>query len=1806
MNTGSSFNMSGTSTLTIIRGGGTSSYGDLYLRPESSSVTGGTIYLQPVTGITAAEESFKIDANISLNNLTINGFAAADAAIASLLVNPLVVNGNLTLSDGFSTLTANNLDVTIGGNFTNSGVYNYGTNTTRFTGNTQSILGTTISNFYNLVVSPVNSLTVNNNFNVTGNLTISSGTLVLANRRLTLQGNITNNGTYTDDNNTGGVSLNGTSLQQVYGTGSFGRLELNNIAGARINNNITLQNNLVLTTGNLDINAYQLILELNSNIGGSPFTLNNMIISDGVASSPGVRKFFNIIASPTSFTFPVGVSGKYTPAILTINANSAVGYINVNPINNNHPAVVDPNSVLNYYWNIESSGITNFAGNFALKYMSSDVRGTESSYIAARLLLPGTSWSKATPGPLTDNVDESTQTIMFTMPTGTNNLNGDYTAGTDAAIPDDVPSYITISDGDWSDETIWAPVGGSDPCPVGGPNGFVVTIDHQVRTDVNYCFAYATTINNLLSIENPTYGHNLGLVDGNGKIVMGSGNMPAGNYSSFLTCGGGGTLEYGGSGTYSIIASQYNTVPNLSFTGSGTRILPSRDLTICNRMVIDGPLVDNSVNNKSLILRGTMERYNTGSFHSGSGSTATVSFQGTAAQALGGVTGSFNGADGFNNLEINNINGLTIGTGTIEINGNLLLTSGIISTSSTNRLVITNTLSACVFPSAGSANSFVAGPLSKNITAGNTFIYPIGTGTTPGHTFTVTSGAGSTALWTAEYFSPNGTASSFTTPLQAVNNDEYWSLSASSTRNGSVKMAWDIYSAITPLMTQNGISDMRAAAYTAGSWQELQTNVTGNNNAGDVSTANQVSISSTATDFTLASVSSTTPRASMAPVGAVCGNEGIPLEFTASSPIPFNYRIFYTINGSAQTPVVITSLPYILPTAVPGVYQLTGFTYDNDLNTGVVDPAAINIYSAPTTADAGPDQSLCGVSGTTLAGNNPAPYTGIWTIVSGSGGTLVNSSLYNATFTGVLGGTYTLRWTISNVSCTSSDDVIITFPVAASRPSNFTSAPSPVCQGSSGNIYTVPDVPGYSYNWLYSGTGCTINGTGSSVTLDFSPSATSGTLSVTATNACGTSSARSVNITVNPLPVATFSYTGSPYCQNDPNPLPVFSGGGIAGTFSSTAGLAFISTSTGQIDLIASTPGTYTVTNTIAAAGGCGVVIATSSFSIRTDQTWTGAVNSDWNNPGNWSCGYVPDSYISVQIPDVSNEPVLNPGPEATVNNLDISSGSSFTVIGNTLKILGTISNSGTLTANDGTIELNGNTAQSVGSVFAGNEVKNLTINNPAGVILTGQVGVSGILKAESGSLSSGGNLTLLSTNVQTALIDGSGSGSVTGNVTMQRYLPSSFGYKYLSSPFQAATTGEFGDEIVLGSFVFYRYDESRSASGWVSYSTPTNILNPLEGYAINFGTSILPITADITGVVNNGSLSVTLFNHNNTFTQGFNLIGNPYPSPIDWDAATGWTKTNIDNALYYFKASTSDQYGGIYSTYINGISSDGTATAIIPSMQAFFVHVSDGSWPITGVLGMNNSVRVTDLTHPITKSDGANQSPLLRLTAAFADDAASSDPLVIYFDEKAATGYDSNLDAIKLLNTDLKVANLYTMSPEGKKLSINALPEITGDFCNVPLGIKVNRSGNVIFKIRSAAESLKAKRIYIADIVAGTEQDLLPDKEYSVNLEKGEYNNRFFLNLSNITTGNNENTPDTDLFSIYSTYGILKSEIGIVAGNYGTLRVYNISGQIMLIEKIYTTGYHEFDKKFKDGIYIVNYTTGTFSSSKKLFIDNQ
>lgn len=1803
LNNGSYFGMSG-GNLTIVRGSGTT-FGDLYLRPETSSVTGGTITFSqvpsPGTTIDVAQ-AYSLDANIPLYNLTITGKTAATArnAALTLMVSPLTLGGTLTISNANSSFTSNNLNVTIAGNMVNSGTYTYGTNTTTFNGGNQTISGTSATNFYNLNVSSVSSLTVNNNFSISSNLTISPGNLVLNSYKATLSGNLSNNGSYTDDNSTGGVGLEGSSQQTLSGTGSFGRLILNNSAGAKLSNSITLHNNLVLTTGILDIGSFQLTLGQSSQISGGTYSNLLMIKSDGVSSSLGVVKYFNTGAQ--SFTFPVGVAGKYTPATFTISASSAVGSIKVNPVDNVHPTVTDPTSSLKYYWQIESSGITGFTATALLQYLASDVSGTESSYVAARLDLVNGIWDKATPGPSTDNVDETNHRIAFYY-TSSSDLNGDYTAGVETTIPDEVATYQTNSNGYWSDESIWTPVGTSPACPDGGPSGCNVIINHVVTTDINHISALNTTINGQLTVVASTYGHDLGNVDGTGVLHLESGTIPAGTYTEFFDCAGGGTLEYGGTGTYTIIASLFSSLPNLTFTGTGTRVLPNKDLTICNNLIINGPTLDNSVNNKMLTIMGSMQRLNGSIFSSGTGSypNATVVFAGTAAQT---ISGSFTGTSKLNNFVINNANGLTINSGgAVEVNNSLILTSGVITTSSSGTLTVLNTSTSAVTPSGGSTSSYISGPLTKYINNGDAFIFPVGKGAVKGHTFTLTSTTGTTVAYTAEFFTPNTTATSITSPLQVANTSEYWSVSSQTSATAYIKIAWDPQSDLTPLVTTNGISDMRVAEYIAGYWTELTSTTSGNNYYGDVATSGNVNLSSTAKNYTTAAISGTLARAALSPSGPVCGTAGIPVTFTSFNPINLNYILSYTINGNPQTDLSVTSLPYILPTPVSGAYRLTGFRYNNGSGTGVVDATIVTAYDTPTNAAAGTDQSLCGLSSTTLEGNSPSPYSGLWTIVSGSGGSFTNSIQYNTPFNGTNGVTYTLRWTISNGGCTSSDDVIISFPVVASTPGDFTSAPTPVCAGSSGNIYTVPLVSGVTYNWSYSGTGHTITGSGNSVSISFSSSATSGTLGVTATNSCGTSSPRTVNITI---PVATFSYTASPYCQNSSNPTPTLATGGQAGTFTSSPGLTFISSSTGQIDLVSSVSGTYTVTNTVDVAG-CGTLIATSPVTIS-GLTWTGTAGTNWNTAGNWSCGFVPYQTTNIVIPDVANDPILSGGSSGTVNNIVVDAGALLTISGNTLEVSGTLTNSGTINATDAALEMNGSSAQVISAnIFNGNTIRDLIINNPAGVTLQGALNVTGVVTPDLGNLASNGYLTLISNSSGTALIAGSGAGTISGNVTIQRYLASGFGYKYFSSAFQAATVNEFSDDMNLGpSFpMFYRYDESRTASGWVAYNNPANILNPMQGYAANFGSSSNPNTADITGIVNNGPLSVTLYNHNNTYTKGFNLVGNPYPSPIDWDATAGWTKTNIDNAIYYFSASATDQYGGTYSSYVNGVPTGGTNLNIIPSLQGFFVHVSDLAYPVTGTLAMDNNVRITDRTHPFLKSLEISSRLLIRLTTRFTDDSNSTDPTVIYFDNDAEAGFESDMDALKLFNTDLKVPNIYSVLTDGRKLSINALPQPGSEVLTIPLGLKLNRNGEISFKIRDFENLPVGTKVYITDAATGTSQDLLQNQEYKVSLTTGEYIGRFSLGIIGNATDIDDIDASSGIFNVYNSNGALRVEIRSLVNGSGVISIYDLGGQLLFNKKVFDEGSYEFYPKVKTGLFVVRFTTGNIQRSQKVLIND-
>ena len=1006
----------------------------------------------------AASQTYLLESNVPLNNMLITGGGAAIKATVKLMISPLVLNGNLTLSNANSILDAtnfgNSIDVTLNGNFINSGgvaSYIYGTNTTTFSAsNASSYLGaqslTGATSFYDLQVNPGASLTLNNSITVNHDLSIGSGTLKCGAFKADVAGNFANNGNYTDTNapNTG-ISLNGTVLQQLEGSGTFGRLELNNPAGAKLNSSISLQEELVMNKGIFDVNSHLLTLGVNSNISviGIPFGVTKMITTQGVFSNIGLKKFFS--ASPQVFTYPLGTGGKYTPAVLTINSSSYVGSIRINNINATQPAIIDPANALKYYWEVESSGISGFTGNVVFNYLAGDVAGSqESNYLAARLIVPGTSWS------ITSGVIPAAKTITFNF-INSLNLCGEYTAGIAGAFPPNVPTFTSIADGNWNDSTIWIQTGGTPYTLTtgNGPNGFIVIVNHNVTANANYCSAYKTTINGRLKIITPFYGHNLGTVTGNGTLYLEDGAFPAGVFTTFLDCDNNATIEYGGTGNYFIIADLYDNVPNLLFSGTGTRVLPDKDLTICKSLKIgtltDGPILDNSVYNRKLIIEGTMERYNTGTFKSGIGAGATVEFAGLTSQVIGGATGNFDGVNAFNNLEVNNTLGLTV-NGSTEVNGNLLLTDGLINTSLVNKLTLQNSAINCVIPSGGTATSFVNGPLTKKINQGDNFFFPIGQGSIPGNKISLSASQTGTILWTAQYFNPNGTFNSYAAPLAAVSWNEYWKVTSPSGNAAIVNLDWDPSSDITPLVTLGGKVNMRVAWYNTGTakWNEILSSATGNDYNGTVSTTARITMPpSGSSDFTMASVTTLIPKAKLSPTGPVCGTSGVPVTFSAPVlPVPLNYKLTYTVDGGAPQSVVITSLPYKIPTnpVTSQTIQLTGFSYNTDASgagglTGVVDATTVTAYANPTTAIAGAPQSLCGITSANLNGSVPVVGTGVWSIVPPNfGGTVITPTSPTSQFNGLNGRSYTLKWKISNGTCTSSSNTTVSFTLLPDAP----------------------------------------------------------------------------------------------------------------------------------------------------------------------------------------------------------------------------------------------------------------------------------------------------------------------------------------------------------------------------------------------------------------------------------------------------------------------------------------------------------------------------------------------------------------------------------------------------------------------------------------------------------------------------------------------------------------------------------------------------------------------------------------------------
>ncbi|PWS27816.1 hypothetical protein DHW03_09575 [Pedobacter yonginense] len=174
-------------------------------------------------------------------------------------------------------------------------------------------------------------------------------------------------------------------------------------------------------------------------------------------------------------------------------------------------------------------------------------------------------------------------------------------------------------------------------------------------------------------------------------------------------------------------------------------------------------------------------------------------------------------------------------------------------------------------------------------------------------------------------------------------------------------------------------------------------------------------------------------------------------------------------NGVSWLPIASTANPFVFSnlTVTTQFRAVVSNGICAEANSSIT---TITVNPGTTTSNAGANQSLCSGNQVTLNGNNPAPYTGIWTLVSGQTSvTITDPTLYNTTVTGLVPGeNYTFRWTISGFATCPSTFAETTVTYYASLVNTVTAALTTVCSGSNTAIVGNTPTGGngtYNFQW---------------------------------------------------------------------------------------------------------------------------------------------------------------------------------------------------------------------------------------------------------------------------------------------------------------------------------------------------------------------------------------------------------------------------------------------------------------------------------------------------------------------------------------------------------------------------------------------------------------------------------------------------------------------------------------------------------------------------------------------------------------------
>lgn len=449
-----------------------------------------------------------------------------------------------------------------------------------------------------------------------------------------------------------------------------------------------------------------------------------------------------------------------------------------------------------------------------------------------------------------------------------------------------------------------------------------------------------------------------------------------------------------------------------------------------------------------------------------------------------------------------------------------------------------------------------------------------------------------------------------------------------------------------------------------------------------------------------------------------------------------------------------------------------------------------------------------------------------------------------------------------------------------------------------------------------------------------------------------------------------------------------------------------------------------------------------------------------------------------------------------------------------------------------------------------------------------------------------------------TATFVNDGTTTITGDAVVKQHLTAGRNWNF-SSPVSNATSAVF--KATTGNSLWER---NVAGNSWTEITATDVALTPLKGFV---GKLAANGVVTFTGPLNNGTVTPLTLTSSAVTGGKFHLVGNPYPSYLDWQAVavanpnlTGsmWFRTKtavseqVPTSVYTFSTVLYTTEAGLQ--IVNG-NANTTVTPKIPPMQAFWVRTKDAVTSTS--FTVNNTMR-----HHVDVSGNKFKAPAvknqtLRLEVS---NGINKDEALIYFNNSASDEFD-RFDSPKMLNNIATVPEIFTIVGN-ERLVINGLNSYNYSTL-IPLGFIAGQTQNYSIRASQVQNIDVDTKIVLFDNDTQTEFDLTGGKTYSFTSDAINSNNRFDIRFKSATgTTSIDNVDKTAMF-VSSLQGRLTVQMNTLLSENAKVTVYNTMGQSIYSQSL-SNAITQLSRNFDSGVYLVRVENGDKSFAVKSLID--